>query len=177
MSALRDYYTKSHTSSSYELGVAFASKADLSAVPSKVSELANDAGYITSADISSKADISSLQSYLPLSGGVISGILGVTGYSQFHGAVDTPQANFTISSDEDAYNSIRASSATELEIRGNYGATAASLPIKAGTIAYVADIEQQVSSKADISALDESQATCKTKSVSFRQAHTHADGG
>lgn len=125
VSALRDYYTKSHTSSSYELDIAFASK----------------------------ANTSSLQSYLPLSGGVISGILGVTGYSQFHGAVDTPQANFTISSDEDAYNSIRSSSASSLEIRGNYGSTAATLPIKNGTIAYVADIEQQVSSKADLSSV------------------------
>ena len=104
-----------------------------------------------------------MQSYLPLSGGVISGILGVTGYSQFHGAVDTPQANFTISSDEDAYNSIRSSSASSLEIRGNYGSTAAALPIKNGTIAYVADIEQQVSSKADISALDEVSSYVQNK--------------
>lgn len=111
--AISSCYTKSQTSSAYELDIAFANK----------------------------ANISSLQSYLPLSGGVISGILGVTGYSQFHGAVDTPQVNITISSDEDAYNSIRSSSISSLEIRGNYGSTAAFLPIKNGTIAYISDIE------------------------------------
>ena len=55
-----------------------SSKADLSSVPSKVSELTNDVGYITSADISSKAEASALQSYLPLSGGTISGVLEVS---------------------------------------------------------------------------------------------------
>ena len=71
--------------------------------------------------------------------------------------------NIVVSSDEDAYNSIRSSSATELEIRGNYGSTAASLPIKAGTIAYVGDIDEQVSSKADISALDEVSSYVQNK--------------
>ena len=40
-----------------------SAKADLSAIPTNTSQLTNDSGFITSADISSKADISSVPSF------------------------------------------------------------------------------------------------------------------
>lgn len=45
------YYTKSETSSNVELDAEFETKADLSAIPTKTSDLSNDSGFITANDI------------------------------------------------------------------------------------------------------------------------------
>ena len=60
--SLSNYYTKSETSSNVELDAKFETKADLSAIPTKTSELSNDSGFITEATLNNfytKSDTSS----------------------------------------------------------------------------------------------------------------------
>ena len=51
---MSDYYTKSETSSNVELDVKFETKADLSAIPTKTSELTNDSEYVTAPELSAQ---------------------------------------------------------------------------------------------------------------------------
>jgi len=49
--SLLDYYTKSETSSNVELDAMFETKADVSAIPTNLSQLSNDSDYITSVQV------------------------------------------------------------------------------------------------------------------------------
>ena len=49
--SLSDYYVKNETSSDVELDAEFQTKADISSVPTKTSELSNDSDFITSAQV------------------------------------------------------------------------------------------------------------------------------
>lgn len=49
--SLSDYYVKSETSSSSEISTAFETKADISSIPTKTSQLSNDSDFITSRQV------------------------------------------------------------------------------------------------------------------------------
>lgn len=53
---LSNFYDKSETSSSTQLDQVLSTKAEISSIPTLVSQLSNDSGYITSADISALHD-------------------------------------------------------------------------------------------------------------------------
>lgn len=49
--SLSDYYVKSETSSSSEISTVFETKADISSIPTKTSQLSNDSDFITSRQV------------------------------------------------------------------------------------------------------------------------------
>ena len=49
--SLSGYYTKSETSSASEISTVFETKADILSIPTKTSQLSNDSGFITSAQV------------------------------------------------------------------------------------------------------------------------------
>ena len=131
---LSSYYTKSETSSAAQIST----------------EAAQLCSY-TDSQVSSKAAKSELSSYLPLSGGTVSGvtefkdIVKFNSYIEVFGVTESPQFNL-VDWDEDQAVIARLLSAGTVQLEDSAGHRAVLSVRDGGTVAYVQDILEQVSS-------------------------------
>lgn len=161
-SALADYYKKSETSSAAEISTALDSKADKTQFDSyyKKSETSSAAQInaavaqlcsYTDSQVSSKAAKSQLSNYLPLSGGTVSGmtefndVVKLRSYIEVSGVTESPQFNL-VDWDEDQAVVARLLSAGTVQLEDSAQHRAVLSVRDGGTVAYVEDILEQVSS-------------------------------
>ena len=148
-SSLSDYYTKGETSSDAEIGAALGLKQD---------KLTDE----QMANVDTKCLPLNLSGYTAISG---NNYLDFHCLPRFfspvvmHGVLDVTQLNI-VNYEVDSYTALSAIDEDTLGFVGGFNREhVAVLDLKSDTIAYISDIDAMISSKADLSALEEVEST------------------